>query len=186
MIDFGTDDCTGVDGRIRKGKIHITYTGRYRESGSIITITPENYTVNGYQVNGTKVITNNGTNAQGHTNFTINVNGSITAPGNAWSSQWNSTRTRTWIEGESTLTVWDDVYEITGTADGINRDGVHYSIAITNPLRAEIGCRWIVSGTMVLSPEDYDARTIDFGDGTCNNGFSVTVNGETNSYGTGE
>jgi hypothetical protein len=36
---------------------------------------------------------------------------------------------------------------------------------------------------MLLSPEDFDARTIDFGNGECNNGFSVTVNGETNFYG---
>jgi hypothetical protein len=183
LIDFGTDDCAGEDGRIRKGQIYVTYTGRYREPGTVITVTPQNYTVNGYTVAGSKTVTNLGNNANGEMQFTIVVDGSITAPGNAWTSQWSSTRTRTWVEGQSTATIWDDAYEITGSASGINRNGVNYDITIISPLRAEVGCRWIVSGTMLLSPEDYDNRTIDFGSGECNNGFSVTVNGETNNYG---
>ncbi|MFN0032895.1 MAG: hypothetical protein ACKVOR_12110, partial [Flavobacteriales bacterium] len=61
-IDFGTDDCVGEDGRIRKGIIFVTYTGRYRDEGTVITVTPQNYTVNGYSVSGTKVITNMGLN----------------------------------------------------------------------------------------------------------------------------
>lgn len=183
LIDFGTDDCVGEDGRIRKGQIYVTYTGRYREEGTVITATPQNYTINGYGLAGTKTITNLGENADGQMQFSIVVDGSLTAPGNAWTSQWSSNRTRTWIGGQSTLTIWDDVYEITGTASGVNRNGVNYNITIVTPLRAEVGCRWIVSGTMVLSPQDYDPRTIDFGNGECNNGFSVTVNGETNNYG---
>lgn len=184
LIDFGTDDCTGEDGRVRKGQIYVTYTGRYREPGTVITVTPQNYTVNGYTVAGTKTVTNLGENSDGHLQYSIEVDGSITAPLNAWTSQWQSSRVRTWVEGEGTPTIWDDAYEITGVASGTNRNGVNYDITIITPLRAEIGCRWIVSGVMVLSPEDHDPRTIDFGNGECNNGFTVTVNGETNSYGT--
>lgn len=183
IIDFGNDNCTGEDGRIRKGQIHISYTGRYRETGSVITITPQNYTVNGYTLSGTKTITNMGMNSLDHMYFNIEVEGSITAPGNAWTSQWSSVRTRTWIEGESTPTIWDDAYLITGSAEGTNRNGLEYSIVINNSLRAEVGCRWIVSGSMTLTPNGYDPRVIDFGNGECNNGFTVTLNGETNSYG---
>lgn len=183
LIDFGSDDCVAPDGRMRKGQVLLTYTGRYREEGTVITITPLNYTVNGYQLSGTKTITNLGLNNYGDVAFSIVVDGSITAPGNAWTAQWDSNRIRTWVEGSNTLTIWDDVYEISGTASGINRNGLSYSVLITTPLRAEIGCRWLVSGTMILTPEGYDARTIDFGNGECNNGFSVTVNGETNQYG---
>jgi hypothetical protein len=186
LIDFGTDNCEGDDGRIRKGKIHVTYTGRYRESGTIITITPENYTVNGYSLNGTKTITNMGNNANGQLQFSIQVSGSITAPSNAWTCQWQSSRTRTWVEGQTTATIWDDVYEITGSGSGVGRSGVNYDVTITSPLRAELGCRWLVSGTISLVPENADTRTIDFGNGECNNGFTVTKNGQTNQYGTGD
>lgn len=183
LIDFGDDQCVGDDGRTRTGQIYVTYTGRYRDEGTVITITPQNYFVNGYQLSGSKTVTNLGENGNGDLHYSISVNGSITAPGSAWTSQWQSDQIRTWVEGQSTMTIWDDVYEITGSAEGVNRNNVPYSILITSPLRAEIGCRWIVSGTMVLTPEDYDPRVIDFGNGECNNGFTVTVNGETNQYG---
>jgi hypothetical protein len=179
-VDFGTDDCVGQDLRIRKGKIHITYTGRYRDAGTIITVTPENYTVDGYLIQGTKTITNQGTDANGHKYFSVVVNGSITAPANAYTITWNSTRTRTWVEGSNTATIWDDVYEITGSASGVGRSGNDYSIQITQALRAEIGCRWIVQGKLLITPENADARTVDFGTGDCNAGFTVTVG--TTSY----
>lgn len=184
LIDFGTDDCVGIDGRIRKGQVLVSYNGRYRDEGTVITIAPINYLVNGYQLSGTKVVSNLGLNQQGNIAFSIVLNGSITAPGNAWSAQWNSNRVRTWVEGSGTLSIWDDVYEISGTASGVNRNGLPYDVLITIPLRAAIGCRWLVSGRMILTPDGYDSRTIDFGNGECNNGFSVTVNGETDQYGT--
>ena len=44
LIDFGQDNCVSADGKIRKGQIQVTYTGRYREPGTVITITPLTYT----------------------------------------------------------------------------------------------------------------------------------------------
>jgi hypothetical protein len=183
LIDFGNDACTGLDGRVRTGQIFITYTGRYRDTGTIITITPQDYRVNGYLLGGTKTITNLGLNDLGQVHFSVVVNGTITAPGNAWTSTWNGNRIRTWVEGANTLTRWDDAYSITGSGSGVNRNGIHYSMSITSPLRAEVGCRWIVSGSMTIYPDDHPERVIDFGNGECNNGFTVTVDGETNTYG---
>jgi hypothetical protein len=178
LIDFGDNNCTGNDGRIRKGILHITYTGRYREPGTVITITPENYTVNGNLIEGQKTIENLGLNANGQLHYSITANGTVTAAGNEWTISWNANRTRTWVEGQSTPTIWDDVYEITGGGSGVNRNGVPYTTTITQPLRAEIGCAWLVSGSITIQPEDYATRFIDFGDGTCNSSFTVTVNGQ--------
>jgi hypothetical protein len=177
-IDFGNDACVGEDGRIRTGILHVTYTGRYREPGTEITITTENYTVDGYSIDGTKIIENLGLNGSGQLHFGITAYGNITAPGNAWTVTWQSDRVRTWVEGQSTATIWDDVYEITGTGTGVNRNDIPYTLLITSPLRAEVGCRWIVSGAITIEPEEYATRYIDFGNGECNNGFTVTVNGE--------
>jgi len=177
-IDFGNDACVGEDGRIRTGILHVTYTGRYREPGTEITITPENYTVDGYSINGTKIIENLGFNDSGQLHFGIIAYGTISAPDNAWTVSWQSDRVRTWVEGQSTATIWDDVYEISGTGSGVNRNSIPYTLLITSPLRAEVSCRWIVSGAMSIEPEDFATRYIDFGNGECNNGFTVTVNGE--------
>jgi hypothetical protein len=178
LIDFGDNNCTSNDGRVRKGKLHITYTGRYREIGTLITITPENYTVNDHRIEGQKTIENLGLNSNNQLHFAITANGTVTAPGNAWTISWNANRTRTWVEGQSTTTIWDDVYEISGGGSGVNRNGVSYSSTITQPLRAELGCAWLVSGKITIEPEDYATRYIDFGDGTCDSGFTVTVNGQ--------
>lgn len=186
LIDFGQDQCLGEDGRIRNGQILVTYTGRYRDEGTVITVTPQNYTVNGYELSGTKVITNLGTNDQGFLHYSISVDGSITAPGGVWTSSWTSSRVRTWVEGSSTATPWDDAYEITGGASGVNRNGIAYTMSISTPLRAEIGCPWLVSGVLTITPEENDARVVDFGSGDCNNGFTVTVGDNVYSFGSGD
>lgn len=182
-IDFGQDDCVGYDGRIRKGQIYVTFTGKYRDEGTIITITPIDYTVNGYALSGTKQITNMGLNADDDMYFHITVVGSVTAPGNAYTIEWESDRTRTWTGGEETLTIWDDTYEITGDGSGVNKFGIPFTVEIVSALRIEIGCPWIVSGEIEVTPDDGTVRLIDFGNGNCNNGFSITVNGTVFNFG---
>lgn len=183
LIDFGTDDCEGNDTRVRKGKLLVKYTGRYREVGTTITIIPDNYSVNGYAIQGEKRIENLGYNSNGKLHFSISANGTVTAPGNAWRISWTANRTRTWVEGQNTLTWLDDVYEITGNGSGVNRNGISYTTTITQALRAKLSCTWLVSGSITLQPQDYDTRYIDFGNGTCDNGFTVTVNNETYQLG---
>lgn len=176
-IDFGTTNCTGSDGRIRRGKIISTLTGRYRTTGTVVTVSFTDFYINDYHIEGTKTITNNGRNSSGNLSFTVQVaGGKVTSPEGDVIS-WESTRTKEWIAGESTkLYIWDDVYSITGNASGVNREGRNYTASITNALRKEIGCRWIVSGTFEVAPQDLDTRTIDYGDGTCDNKAIVTVN----------
>lgn len=176
-VDFGQDECVGNDGRVRKGAVLITYTGRYREEGTVIVVTPETYSVNGFAITGQKTITNLGLNSLGQPHFSIEVEGEVTAPANAYTLSWNSSRTRTWVEGFNTPELWDDAYEITGSASGINRFGNAYTATILQPLRAEIECPWIVSGTFSITPEDANTRIIDFGNGDCNAGYVITVDG---------
>lgn len=181
LIDFGEDDCVAQDGKVRKGKILITYTGRYRDEGTVIVITPDNYRVNGYLVQGTKTVTNLGLNASGNPHFSIDVNGVITAPANAYQMNWSSQRIRTWTAGFNTLPIWDDQYEITGSGNGTNRSGLPYTVQINTPLVVRINCSWIVSGTLTLSPQGLPDRLINFGNGACNPGFTVTVEGQSYS-----
>ena len=42
-IDFGTSPCLCKDNRYRQGQIIASYTGKYRDSGSVINITYNNY-----------------------------------------------------------------------------------------------------------------------------------------------
>lgn len=178
-IDFGEENCLCNDGRYRRGKILISFTGRYRMPGTVITHGFDNYYVNDNKIEGTKVVTNMGKNDSGHTYFTIEVVGLIYKANDGGTISWNSSRTREWVEGEDTRFRRDDVYLITGTADGIRANGETWTKEIVNALRVELDCRYIVSGTMEIQPENRPLRILDYGNGECDNIATVLINGVT-------
>lgn len=182
LIDFGDDDCESSDGRVRKGSILVTFTGRYREEGTVIVYTPNEYSVNGYVVDGTKTITNLGENGLGNIEFAIEIeDGEITAPDNGYTMTWEASRIREWVAGDNSWFLIDDEYEISGSSSGINRNGIPYTTQITSPLRAEFICPYITSGVLEIVPEGRETRVVDFGGGDCNNTVTVTVGGQTYS-----
>ncbi|MFH0895924.1 MAG: hypothetical protein V2A54_15935, partial [Bacteroidota bacterium] len=113
-VDFGTIGCTSNDGILRKGKIVIGMTGKYRTPGSIITVSLVDYYKDGTLIEGTKTVTNKGKNGENHTYFDIEVEDAKITTEDGRIISWNSSRKREWIEGEETP--WpaysDDVYEI--------------------------------------------------------------------------
>jgi hypothetical protein len=175
-IDFGEENCLCHDGKNRRGKIIITFTGRYREPGTVITHNFENYYVNDHSVGGTKVVTNMGENENGNLYFTIEVEGIIQKEDGS-TFTWNSSRVREWIQGSDTRTRWDDIYLITGTANGTRPNGLTWEREIIIPLRVELACRFIVSGSIELRPQDRPVRLLDYGNGDCDNEATVTING---------
>ncbi len=179
IIDFGADNCLCYDGKYRRGKILVSYSGRYRDSASSHTITFDNYYVNNYKVDGTQTVINNGHNANGNLTFTVQVNSVITdSTGKTLS--YTSTRTREWVAGESTggLFGWaDDVYSITGTASGTAFDGTQFTSNITSALIVALNCHWIEKGTIQFTPGSKLTRTIDFGNGDCDDKATVSIAG---------
>ncbi len=174
IIDFGTIGNYCTDGRTRKGKIVAVFTGRYRNAGTVITVTPQNYYVNGHKVEGSKTITNKG-NATGNFIYTVVVDGKVTTSAGDVII-WKSTRTNEWIEGDTTFfNICDDVYSITGSANGTNREGRDFTVNITSPLIKQICCKWIKKGTIEIIPEDLATRTVDFGDGACDDIITVKI-----------
>lgn len=178
-IDFGEENCLCNDGRYRRGKIMVNFTGPYRQPGTVITTGFDSFYVNEHQVDGTKVVTNMGLDEDDHPHFQIEVIAIIHKPNNWGTLSWNASTTRIWVEGFNTFFVWDDVYEITGEADGIRPNGNTWEREIINPLRVQLNCRWITSGTMELRPEGGLVAVLDFGEGNCDNIATVLINGNT-------
>ncbi len=166
-IDFGTSNCLCGDGNYRKGAIIVTWSGPYKDSGSVRTISFNNYFVNYNQLTGTKTVTNNGRNTNGNLSYTVTVNGSIVWDpqyfGGGGSSSYTSTRTREWIAGESTPGWLDDIYLISGTASGVTRSGASYAMATTEALKKEIGFKHFTDGTLEFTPSGKYTRIIDYG-----------------------
>ncbi|MEO6316409.1 MAG: hypothetical protein ABIU63_05275 [Chitinophagaceae bacterium] len=177
-IDFGAANCVCNDGRTRRGKILVGYSGRYKDAGTVINISFNNYFVNDNQLTGTKKITNQGLNAAGNLVYKIEVDGSVVKANGAGTITWVSTRQREWTAGASTpLVLSDDAYSITGTATGTNASGKSYSFTITSPIVRKMSCHYIESGVIDITPEGKPTRTLDYGSTGCDANATVTILG---------
>ncbi|MBL7928093.1 MAG: hypothetical protein JNL47_01295 [Bacteroidia bacterium] len=188
-LDFGNTDCLCKDGNYRRGKIIVSYTGHYRDSGHQHTISFDNYFINFNKIEGTKTVVNNGHNSSGNLWFSITVSGSVTIDPQYSFNQtggtinYTSSRTREWIAGESTFAWNDDVYLISGSASGTTTTGNAYSLSIQagQPLRLEIGFPHFVSGILEITPQGKSTRYIDYSylNNQRDNLALLTVNGQT-------
>jgi len=179
-IDFGATNCLCIDGRYRRGKVLVTYSGAYRDIGTVITIGFDNYFVSDYHLQGTKSVTNQGLNASNHTWFSITVNGTVTSPlGQVLTRQ--STRLRERVEGENTFAWNDDVYHITGAASGVTFSGSSYVAGITSPLEIALNCRWIKNGVLEFTPSGKQTRSVNYGylNGNCDRYAELTIGNNT-------
>jgi len=179
IIDFGTG-CIGNDGKSRSGKIIISSTGRYFDQGTVVTITPQNYFVNGNGVSGSRVVTNTGNNSSGQPTFTVQVNGTVTLANSGGTITWSASRIRTWIVGYDTpLLFADDEISVTGSSNGTNASGENWTCLINTPLVHKRSCREIVSGSKTVTPSSRPERLINYGNGECDDTFEVIINGNT-------
>jgi hypothetical protein len=177
-IDFGSG-CTGRDGRTRKGKIIVVYTGHLFISGNSATTIFDGYYLDNIKIEGTHKLTNTGTpDKKSYTTQVINAK--LSGPAGNY-IQWNSQKTISQIEGGSTpLIALDDAYSITGQAGGsasLNNKYFQWSTAITAPLTKRFTCRWITVGALSLKKGNDAVAVLDYGVGTCDNKASFTVNG---------
>jgi len=183
VIDFGTVNCTGSDGNRRRGKITAVFSGPYLDSNTVITVTLTNYYHNDYHVQGTQTITNRGHNSAGHLVYNVIVNSAtVTSPDGAHTSTWSTNQNREFYAGYTTnLNIFDDVYLITGSANGTAANGESYTIVVNSALRINVGCPWIVSGSFTLTLADYPTYPIvfDYGTGACDANATAVLNGTT-------
>ena len=180
IVNFGASSTDGAT--IRSGSIISVYTGRYRDSLSVNTITFDDYHVNFDPVKGEQTITNKGRNNNGNMWFTIEVkNASINTSHGI--INWEASRVREWVSGRNTyFNISDDRYMITGNASGNSVNGDDFNMEITDSLEVDLGCLpncVIKSGKAKISRNGYVDRIINYADSdsTCNCNFDVTING---------
>lgn len=174
--DFGTG-CTGNDGKNRSGKIIMNYSGTgYFDAGSSWNLTFDNFYVNDRHIEGTRNVVNNGFNAFGNMTWTIDAqNMKITRADGSWRS-WDSQRIREMVSGYGDSTWTNDVYILNGSLSGNNSSGETITCTLTD-LRREMSCHYLTSGTMEVSPSGRPVRSINFGNGNCDDLATVTRNG---------
>ena len=178
-INFGNTDCTCADGKNRKGSIIVTYTGRYKDSGSTHTITYSNYFVNDNQLSGIKTVTNMGTNGSGQVYYNVTVNDTLNLGAGNGQIVWAGSRTRTWLSGYTTADRTDDAYLIGGTTTLTRANGNTFTMNISTPLQIAYGCAWIEAGVVSVTGPLGGVRTLDYGTGNCDSEAQLTIAGHT-------
>ena len=186
VITFGPDGCTDKKGNIRKGIIKIAWWGgRWFNQGSTVSVTLENYSINDVEITGTRT-----TICKSFTMSPLTVTWLLTANHVAtWPDGTTSTRrinkTRKWEHSNM-----EDKFTITNgptaanAAEGVNRHGREYKVYITSPLVYLGSCARSskvfipVKGEKVITQVTSSGKTkslsIDYGNGTCDNTYTVT------------
>lgn len=181
IIDFG-EGCTSPSGVTRKGKMIVSYSGRYWAPGSVITTTFENYYVDDRKIEGVRVVTNEGFNS--HDRFftfkTVVEGGKITWPDGSFRTFESRHTKRIFLPHENR----GIIYAVNGGSRGVNRKGNEYVVEITSPLIfaercIRSGIRMPSEGVIVIRVQIREAIEIDFGSDSCDREVSITFNGST-------
>jgi len=168
-ISYDSACTSGLHHTVKNGTIIITITGQPSVEGSQRIVTFENFSVNGYLIEGTKTITFLSANQW----TSVLENGKITTPD-------GQVITRN-VAGMDTEERSDDVFEITGWAEGQTAEGYDYRKEIIEPLVVSKDCFWITKGIIEITIGDA-VFTIDFGDGTCDDLAVKTIDGESEEF----
>jgi hypothetical protein len=176
VIDFGSGTgCTPADGIVRSGKINVTLSDSLRKSGSVATMTFDNYYVGGFKKEGTITWTN--TSQAGIKSWErVCTGGKITAPGGRY---WLHSGTQDVVQTEGASTPFnllDDVFSTTGSATVTNSAGVSRTAEITSALEKKVICANIDEGSIKITGPNHYA-VIDYGDGTCDREASISIDG---------
>jgi hypothetical protein len=174
-VDFGSG-CTSLDGVRRSGKIIYTFDiAPLITPGATVSVTFENYTVNGYGIVGTYSIANNSTDGGPYVFVTDVSNGVITYPDQS-NYHYSGNRTYTQSAGISTpLDFTDDAFSITGNSSFSSSAGTTLVCQVTSPLTRSFSCGYITEGIVSFTYDDTIHGTVDFGDGSCDNTATLAI-----------
>lgn len=175
-INFPGDGCWCADGKHRKGKIILFFTGPIRRPGSVLTITLENFYLNRAHIEGTKTISNLSEN--GAIKFTVQVTGGKVTFPNSRGYKYDGIKYKAQVEGASTADVDDDVYHIEGRSKTEFNNGLTITLNTETALVKKVACNWISDGKLKIKINDR-VFFLDYGapnNGACDNLALLTWN----------
>lgn len=178
-IDYSGTTCPDIDNVVKKGKIFITPSHKWSAVKTFSTVTThtttvtlDNYTVDGIKMDGVIKLIKTGNIIR-----TIVIGGHCSNSSEGWDIYYEADKTTQISNDGQTISIW-------GESNGTTRDGRNFttSISSSNPIIKKRNCKWISQGSISLTPEGFKTRIVDFGDGTCDNDATFTVNGQTISF----
>ena len=182
IIDFG-EGCIGPYGRERKGKIIVTYSTEVGDSIANRIITFEEYFVNNKGVTGTIELRDVSVNTSGNLQSTKKlIDLTISLPSGE-QVVFNGSRTREWLAGAGDGDRYNNIFRITGSVNGESTTGRSFTHEIVEPIIADWSCAAQgnfarISGIVEMTKLGgyvNRKRTVNYGDGECDNKIVVTT-----------
>lgn len=167
------------DGKIRSGSLVIRLTGALQNAGTLMIVKFKNYKANNISFScDSMIVTMNSLNATEAQYSVKLVNGKCSAENFTVKYKMNKTVTA------RELTSSNPYMTIYGTAEGVNRQNRTFTVNIlqNNSLTKHYNCAYIDKGILELTPEGFKTRTVDFGNGVCDDNATFSVNGNTIAF----
>ena len=184
-VDFEDGSSCTDSVSARRGKItdKFRYVISYQDSVPVKateTITFEGFEKDSVKVDGTFI---NSLTSDGSRNVDI-VNAVLAYP-DGTSATWNGQLSYRSDDGGTPFKPVDDIRSLSGSLTGTTREGVNFNSSIAQALQYANQCGdqadIPTSGVVELVVGTTNAQ-VDYGDGTCDTSYTITVNGETTAY----
>ena len=163
------------NGNFVSGKILLEYEHDPEAASRMITYAFEEFYFNRKNVEGGGSILRERSNENGNPQSTKTFDITVTWPDGLFASK-EGQKVREWIEGYDTHAWGDNVFLITGRWKFVKKNGTELTASITEALRRELACKFIVSGIIELSKNENNA-VLNYGDGECDDLATVSING---------
>ena len=158
------------DGVNYNGTIIANLSDKFRNTGSTMSVSFQNFSINNDSIKGQNIIKNTGPNSLGNLVYNVQVNNGLIYISKSNQITYSAVKTYTWLQGDTSLTITDDVWQVSETGNGVNIDKEAFSFSSTTPLTIMMSCEWmIVSGVINITPASRDALIINYGNGVCEN-----------------
>lgn len=168
-LDWGTGCAGAEDGMMRSGKIAVSLSGKLNEVNSVATFTFNDFISEGNKITGVHKITYLGLNTgNSWPRYSVFTEARIEFPDKKFIT-YHAQYIRLQSEGQLTPSWTDDVWRIEGTSSGTTREGVAWTATYPSAVTKKMSCKWFSSGSVLITPTGGVPRTIDFGDGACDN-----------------
>ncbi len=172
QIKFNTD-CT-TNSIVRNGKLYATFNGHFNTAGTTANMAIYDFTYNGYTVYDGSMSCKYEGLTDSFPTYSITFNELKIINSFSQKIVYSGSHKLQIIQGQTTQSITDDVYSISGSNSGRVFKGNGFSSQIITNLGLAGNCNWIGSGVVTVKPENNPTRTLDFGSG-CDSKINVKV-----------
>src|SRR5690606_747332 len=184
-VDFEDGSSCADSMSTRRGKItdKFRYVISYRDTvplSATETITFEGFEKDSVKVDGTFI---NSLTSDGSRN--VDIDKAVLTYSDGTSATWNGQLNYRHIDRGTPFNPIDDTRSLLGNLTGTTREGINFNSSVAEALQYANQCGdqadVPVSGVVELVVGTTNAQ-VDYGDGTCDTSYTITVNGETTAY----